>query len=215
MGTAVIERRRTTRYNFGAVTEMIDLGSRRELVAITRDLSRSVCFIKTTTPFPEGTEVRVRITSSGADFTAIGKVTSNVTSVGMAVEFVQIVPSDQAILEGWLGIKDVSGSEPSFLQSKRDERLIRGIPVTVSGQLSTGMFIEETETRLVTDEGALLTLAAPVSPGQVVRLKNRLTRVEQQCRVLFVDPTPGDQPKLLGVEFLESPHNFWGTEPAS
>jgi PilZ domain len=211
----LIERRCTTRYNFGAVAEVIDLGSRKQFVAITRDLSQSGCFIKTATPFPEGTEVRVRITSSGADFTATGKVTGNMTSVGMAIEFVQIAASDQAILEGWLGIRDASLTEPSFLRLNRDERVIRGIPVMVSGQSSTGMFIEETETRLLTDEGALLTLAAPVSPGQVVRLKNRLTRTEQRCRVLFVDPTPGDEPKLLGVEFLESPHNAGGTEPES
>src|SRR4029077_3308977 len=189
--------------------------SGKELVAITRDLSLSGCSIKTTTLFPEGTKVQGGITSSGADFTATGRVTSNVASIGMAIEFVQIAPGDQAILEGWLGIRDASGTEPSSFLHNRDERVIRGTPVMVSGQSSTGMFIEETEARLLTDEGALLTLAAPVSPGQVVRLKNRLTRTEQRCRVLFVDPTPGDKPKLLGVAFLESPHNLGGTEPES
>jgi hypothetical protein len=211
----VIERRCTTRYNLGAVARVIDLGSRKELVAITRDLSLSGCSIKTTTLFPEGTEVRVRITSSGADFTATGKVTGNMTSIGMAIEFVQIARGDQAILEGWLGIRDVSGTEPSSFLHTRDNHVIRGTPVMVTGQSPTGMFIEETETRLLTDEGALLTLAAPVSSGQVVRLKNRLTRTEQRCRILFVDPTPGDKPKLLGVAFLESPHNLGGTEPES
>jgi hypothetical protein len=32
--------------------EVIDLGQRRELVAVTRDLTLSGCFVKTTTPFP-------------------------------------------------------------------------------------------------------------------------------------------------------------------
>jgi hypothetical protein len=106
----VIERRRTTRYNFGAIAELTDFGSQRELVAITRDLSLSGCFVKTTTPFPEGTEVRLRITSSGADFAAIGKVTSNVTPVGMGIEFVEIAPNDQVVIEKWLaepGVKSV------------------------------------------------------------------------------------------------------------
>jgi hypothetical protein len=92
-----MERRHTTRYNFGAIAEVIDVGSRREFVAITRDLSLSGCFIKTTTPLAEGAEIRVRITSSGEGFAAIGKVTPNVTPVGMGIEFVEIAPSDQAI----------------------------------------------------------------------------------------------------------------------
>jgi hypothetical protein len=92
-----MERRHTTRYNFGAIAEVIDLGSRTEFVAITRDLSLSGCFIKTTTPLAEGAEIRVRITSSGEDFAAIGKVTRNLTPVGMGIEFVEIAPNDQAI----------------------------------------------------------------------------------------------------------------------
>lgn len=85
----------------------------------------------------------------------------------------------------------------------------RGIPVIVSGQLPSGSFTEETETQVITPGGVLLTLVARVSPGQVVRLKNRLTRVEQGCRVLCVDQTPKDKPKLLAVEFLSSAPDFW------
>lgn len=97
----------------------------------------------------------------------------------------------------------------------RGQHLIRGIPVTVSGETTAGIFSEETQTRSITAEGALLTLAAQVSPGQVVRLKNRLTRAEQRCRILFVDPTPEDQPKLLGVELLEPEQDFWGIKSKS
>jgi hypothetical protein len=207
------ERRGTTRYNFGAIAEVIDLGSRRKLLAITRDLSLSGCFVKTTTPFAEGTTVWARITYSG-EFAAIGKVTSDVTSAGMGIVFVEITPSDQAVIENWLGYSGTTG-ESSPLEPMRGQRLTRNIPVTVSGETSAGIFSEETETRSITDRGALLTLAAPVSPGQVVRLKNRLTRTEQRCRVLFVDPTPGDQPKLLGVELLEPEQDFWGIKPKS
>jgi hypothetical protein len=96
------ERRGATRYNFGAIAEVTDLASRTELVAITRDLSLSGCFVKTTTPFAEGTEVRLRITSSGADFGAKGRVTGNVSPLGMGIEFLEIAPNDQAIIEKWL-----------------------------------------------------------------------------------------------------------------
>jgi len=203
----VIERRQATRYYLGAIAQVVDLDSHAELVSITRDLSLSGCFVKTNTPFPRGTEVRVIVTSSGTDFAARGKVTANITPEGMGIEFVLIFPSDQAVLKKWLGIRTVSFLEPS------GERLIRPIPVTVTGQLSTGDFTEDTETRTVTADGALLALAAPISPGQIVRLKNRVTRMEQDCRVLFVKPTPEGQPKLLAVEFLNPVQHFWRIEP--
>jgi hypothetical protein len=40
------ECRGTTRHTFGAIAEVIDLGTRRKLVAFIRDLSLSGCFVK-------------------------------------------------------------------------------------------------------------------------------------------------------------------------
>lgn len=98
-----LERRAATRHQFGAIAEVIDIDQPGELVTVTRDLSLSGCFAKTTTPFPKGTRVRVRITHSGADFAALGNVTDNVTALGMGIAFTQIEPNDRGILEGWLG----------------------------------------------------------------------------------------------------------------
>jgi hypothetical protein len=96
------EGRGATRYNFGAIAEVIDLDQSDALVSLTRDLSLSGCFVKTTTPYPEGTRVRVRIIHSGGEFVAVGNVTANVTATGMGIAFTEIEPSDQAILERWL-----------------------------------------------------------------------------------------------------------------
>jgi hypothetical protein len=98
-----LERRGATRYNFGAIAEIVDLVEPNELVAVTRDLSLSGVFVKTTMPFREGTRVRVRITHSGEDFTATGNVTTNVMPTGMGIAFTQIDPNDRAILDRWLG----------------------------------------------------------------------------------------------------------------
>lgn len=100
----MIDRRQMTRYDFGAIAEVVDLDSRDDMIVVTRDLSLSGCFVKTRTPFPAGTEVRVRITYAGADFAAIGSVTPNITREGMGIEFVEVDPEDQAIVERWLGI---------------------------------------------------------------------------------------------------------------
>ena len=98
----MIERRQMTRYDFGAIAEVVDLNSREDVIVVTRDLSLAGCFVKTRYPFPAGTEVRVRITYSGSDFAAIGNVTGNTTPEGMEIEFFAIEPKDRAIIEEWL-----------------------------------------------------------------------------------------------------------------
>lgn len=76
--------------------------SGKEQVLITRDLSAGGCFIKTTSPLSKGSQIRVRIEHAGAEFTAIAKITDNVTADGMGVQFVEVEPRDRAILEKWL-----------------------------------------------------------------------------------------------------------------
>lgn len=97
-----LERRGATRYNFGAVAEVVDLDEPDELVSLTRDLSSSGCFVLTTTPFPKGTRVRVRIMRSGGEISALGSVTANVTSAGMGIAFTHIEADDRTRLERWL-----------------------------------------------------------------------------------------------------------------
>jgi hypothetical protein len=190
----VIERRQTTRYDFGAIAEVIDLDTREDVIAITRDLSLSGCFVKTRAPFPKGTAVIVRIAFSGADFAATGRVTGNITWEGMGVEFGDVRPEDRAIIEQWLDPKP----------RHRQEHAILEIPVIVFGQLSTADFSEETEAQITTSDRASLKLAAAVVPGQVVRLKNRLTRHERDCRVISVDrELEANTTKVIGIEFLE------------
>ena len=193
-----------TRYDFGAIAEVIDLDSREDMIGVTRDLSLSGCFIRAKAPFQKGTAVIVRIRCSGTDFAATGRVTANVNAEGMGIEFLEIQPKDQATIEQWLDPR------PPACRNERS------LPVTVFGQLSSGDFSEETETRITTFDTASLRLAAAVSPGQVVRLRNRLTDDEQKCRVVSVSPESKEPEapevhtvKLLTIEFLGSVRNFW------
>jgi hypothetical protein len=97
--------RRSDRLSFGATAEVKELDSRKEQVSITRDLSAGGCFVKTAAPLPKGSRIRVRIEHGGAEFTAIGRVTDNVSAEGMGVEFIEMQPRDRALLEKWLGEK--------------------------------------------------------------------------------------------------------------
>lgn len=94
--------RRSDRYSFGAAAEVRDLGSSNEQVLITRDLSAGGCFVKTAAPLPRGTRIQVRISHRGLEFKAIGRVTDNVSTEGMGVEFIEVELKDREILEKWL-----------------------------------------------------------------------------------------------------------------
>jgi hypothetical protein len=104
--------RRSDRRSFGATAQVRDLGSRNEQVLLTRDLSAGGCFVKTAAPLPKGSRIRVRIEHAGAKFTAVGRVTDNVSAEGMGVEFIEMEPDDRAILQKWLtsetSVKDTS-----------------------------------------------------------------------------------------------------------
>jgi hypothetical protein len=104
-GVSVLQknRRGATRYNFGAIVEVVEVGSQRGLVSLTRDLSLSGCFVRTTSSLHAGTRVAVTVTSSGESFSALGHVTDNVSGDGMGIAFSHLEAKDQATLEKWLG----------------------------------------------------------------------------------------------------------------
>lgn len=104
--------RGSDRCSFGATAKVKELGPGKEHVLITRDLSAGGCFVKTAAPLPQGSRIRVRIMHSGTEFTAIGRVTDNVTAEGMGVEFVEMEAQHRAILNKWLAVKS-AGNEKS------------------------------------------------------------------------------------------------------
>lgn len=72
--------RQYDRYGFAGTAEVKELGSRNAQVLITRDLGAGGCFVKTEAPLPEGSRIRVRIEHARTEFTAIVRVTDNVTA---------------------------------------------------------------------------------------------------------------------------------------
>jgi hypothetical protein len=97
--------RESDRYSFAATAEVKELGSWSEEVLITRDLSAGGCFVKTAAPLPKGSRIRVRIEQAREEFTAIARVTDNVTAERMGIEFTEMEPKDRAILKKWLDEK--------------------------------------------------------------------------------------------------------------
>jgi hypothetical protein len=58
--------------------------------------------VETTTPFLEGTKVRLRISHHGANFFAHGNVAYSRPDAGMGIAFTLVEPSALSILEDWL-----------------------------------------------------------------------------------------------------------------
>jgi PilZ domain len=96
------ERRRTPRHPFGGVAEVTDAKSGKYLVAVTGEISRRGCFVKTATPFPTGESVSLRITHDGKAFAVTGMVVYALHGKGMGIVFGVIPSDDQRILEDWL-----------------------------------------------------------------------------------------------------------------
>jgi len=102
------EHHRATRLPFKAAIAITDVESEKEVLAHTTDLSLFGCFAETTTPFPPGTRVRLRINRGAEKITAQGKIAHARADEGMGIVFSKIEPDDQAILEKWLaGLRKV------------------------------------------------------------------------------------------------------------
>jgi hypothetical protein len=95
-------------------------------------------------------------------------------------------------------------------KSRRSQRVIVGVPVTVSneGGNRDAAFQEETQTLVVNAHGAMIAIAAKVGKGQIVRLKNRVTQEEQVCKVVYLGPTSGGKVQV-GVDFTSKAPDFW------
>jgi CheY-like chemotaxis protein len=94
-------QRRAHRYYFGGAVELTELESGRFLVALVRTLSLYGCFVKTEKTFRAGAKVMLNITNSKFQFSAIGRIVSQIND-GIGIEFSGIGPIDQARLEDCL-----------------------------------------------------------------------------------------------------------------
>jgi PilZ domain len=67
---------------------------------LTKDLSLFGCFVKTVTPFPEGTKVSLKMSRGEMHLVAQGRVAYSRPNSGMGIAFVTIEPSSLPVLDG-------------------------------------------------------------------------------------------------------------------
>jgi len=93
--------------------------------------------------------------------------------------------------------------------ARSSDRISLRIKVSVRGRHKNETeFREDTTTLLVNSGGALVLLASDVSLGDAIRIVNKSTQREQECRVAFVGKDrPGG--RQAGIAFRFPVSNFW------
>jgi hypothetical protein len=96
------DRRSLHRYPFVAAAELVEVKTGVKVSAQTVSLSPKGCYLGTTSPFPEGTIVRVRLINDASVFETEGEVVSVHAESGMNILFRDLTPEQQKVLESWL-----------------------------------------------------------------------------------------------------------------
>jgi PilZ domain len=94
-------QRRSPRCSFVATAEVTDENS-RTVVARLRNLNLHGCYIEMTNPLPEKTAITIKLRAGTALFQARGRVVYSDRNAGSGVEFQDVEPRYQAVLEEWL-----------------------------------------------------------------------------------------------------------------
>jgi hypothetical protein len=88
-------------------------------------------------------------------------------------------------------------------------RVLLSVPIHVNGNDREGQeFKEVTRTLVVNAHGALISLAAHVSPGQQVIVSNKSTSKSLECRVVHLGNATAGKVQT-GVEFVMPCPSFW------
>jgi hypothetical protein len=112
------ERRRHERYPFTSAVEVVVRESQTRIQGRTSDLSRGGCFVDTTSAFPAGSTVTMRLTKDNRTFEADAEVVYSLAGMGMGVKFTSADTEQLGTVEKWMA--ELSGEvlpEPELPRS--------------------------------------------------------------------------------------------------
>jgi PilZ domain len=105
-----VERRRNLRYPFSATVEAVENKSGTKVIGRTSDLGLGGCYVDTLSPFPVGTEAKIKILRDNESFDAQAKVVYSLMGMGMGLAFVSALPKQVRVFQRWL--QEISGQPP-------------------------------------------------------------------------------------------------------
>lgn len=106
------ERRRTPRYPFVAVGELIDEAARTKMEVRVTELSLNGCYFDMVNPLPDATPIHVKIYFENEFFEAKGKVIYAQQNLGMGATFEEMPTYSVPVLKKWL-LRAMVSSKPS------------------------------------------------------------------------------------------------------
>jgi PilZ domain-containing protein len=98
-------------------------------------------------------------------------------------------------------------------ERRTTERLALRIPIHVVGfGTADGDFTEDTETLVINQGGARISLKHHVAAEDTLRIVNQQTHSEAEFRVVGPTRLQGEEVSEWGVECTEKDHNLWGVQ---
>ena len=96
------KQRSVRRCSLVASAEVTELGSGAKLSARTAELGLGGCYIDTLNPFPEGSQVQLRILRDNGVLETKAKVVYSDRKFGMGLAFTEMTLNQRSLLEAWL-----------------------------------------------------------------------------------------------------------------
>jgi len=115
------ERRVYPRYSLSADAEIVESKSRTKMSARVSDLSRMGCYAEMMSPFPLGSQVKIRIMKNKTPFLAQASVAYCAEGMGMGLKFAALEPAQVLMLEKW--IRELSGTSSPDEESSEEDSL--------------------------------------------------------------------------------------------
>jgi hypothetical protein len=94
--------RRTPRYFLMLDIEITDVQSAAQIKARTKMLGLYGCGVESSTLFPHGTSLQVKLSHQGVDVKSFARVVYSTPALGMGLVFTSMEREDERILECWI-----------------------------------------------------------------------------------------------------------------
>jgi hypothetical protein len=202
------ERRAHPRLRITAAVEITSEQSGKIVDARLANLGLGGCQVETKEPFDLGAEVNVTISREGASFQAQARVVCTVPGQAIGLLFTSIEPASLRTVETWL--ETTQESQWLAFHRRRSQRVVMQLSVRVSGKDNFGSpFTEDTVTEIVSANGALILLAAPVTKGQRLVVTNPRTQTSLECAIVYFGHVGTDHRRQVGLNFALQDPDFW------
>jgi len=94
--------RRTPRYYFVVDVEVTEIQSGAQIRTRTKMLSQFGCSVDTSSPFPIGTKVKIKLFHRGAEVNVLAMVVYARPDLGMGIAFTDVERESERALEQWV-----------------------------------------------------------------------------------------------------------------